>query len=118
MDDPRRELVVRLVEAQVDAMFARQGQGPFIDDSPRTEEVPQPQGRELLVHYQPGEKGRLVEELLSRWEEGPVILWTPYAAASVIRPLTCTVTVQPVTALAGRVKMISSVPARPGARPA
>ena len=47
----------------------------------RTEEVPQPQGREMLVHYRPGEKGRLVEELLSRLEEGPVILWTPYAAA-------------------------------------
>jgi hypothetical protein len=47
----------------------------------RTEEVPQPQGREMLVHYQPGERGRLVEALLSRLKEGPVILWTPYAAA-------------------------------------
>ena len=47
----------------------------------RTGTVPQPQGREMLVRYQPGEKARLVEELLSRLGRGPVILWTPYAAA-------------------------------------
>jgi hypothetical protein len=47
----------------------------------RTKDVPQPRGREMLVRYQPGEKERLVEELLSRLEKGPVILWTPYAAA-------------------------------------
>ncbi|HEX8200682.1 MAG TPA: hypothetical protein VF590_09355 [Isosphaeraceae bacterium] len=33
MNDPCRELVVRLVKAQVDAMFARQDEGPVIDDS-------------------------------------------------------------------------------------
>src|SRR4051794_31986904 len=33
MDEPCKELVVRLVKAQVDAMFARQDEGPVIDDS-------------------------------------------------------------------------------------
>jgi hypothetical protein len=47
----------------------------------RTKEIPQPQGREILVRYQPGEKERLVEELLSRLDHGPVIIWKPYAAA-------------------------------------
>src|SRR4051812_2415454 len=33
MNDPCRELVVRRVKAQVDALFARQDEGPVIDDS-------------------------------------------------------------------------------------
>jgi hypothetical protein len=33
MNDPCRELVMRLVKAQVDALFARQDEGPVIDDS-------------------------------------------------------------------------------------
>ena len=47
----------------------------------RTEDIPKPQGREMLVRYQPGEKERLVKELMSRLDRGPVIVWTPYAAA-------------------------------------
>jgi hypothetical protein len=47
----------------------------------RTKEIPQPRGREMIVRYQPGEKDRLVEVLMSRLDRGPVIIWTPYAAA-------------------------------------
>jgi len=43
--------------------------------------VPMPEGREMIVRYEPGEKAKLVKELRSRLEKGPVIIWTPYAAA-------------------------------------
>lgn len=43
--------------------------------------IPTPQGREMMVKYEPGEKSKLVKELRSRLEKGPVIIWTPYAAA-------------------------------------
>ena len=33
MNDPCRELVLRLGKAQVDAMFGRQDEGPLIDDA-------------------------------------------------------------------------------------
>ena len=46
-----------------------------------TKEAPHPDGLEMLVHYQPGEKDRLVEVLLSKLGRGPVIIWTPYAGA-------------------------------------
>ena len=36
----------------------------------RTEEIPKPQGREMLVRYRPGEKERLVKELMSRLDRG------------------------------------------------
>jgi hypothetical protein len=46
-----------------------------------TKNIPQAQGEEMIVRYQPGEKTTLKEQLLSRLEKGPVIVWTPYAAA-------------------------------------
>ena len=47
----------------------------------KPQEVPKPQGREMIVRYQPGEKAKLVKELRARLEKGPIIIWTPYAAA-------------------------------------
>ena len=35
----------------------------------------------MIVQYESGEKAKLVQKLLSRLEKGPVIIWTPYAAA-------------------------------------
>jgi hypothetical protein len=47
----------------------------------KTKEIPRPQGKEMIVRYQPGERASLCSELLSRLQKGPVIIWTPYAAA-------------------------------------
>jgi hypothetical protein len=47
----------------------------------RPKAIPVPEGREMMVKYEPGEKARLVAELRSRLEKGPIIIWTPYAAA-------------------------------------
>ena len=47
----------------------------------RTKEIPHPEGPEMLVRFEPGERERLVKDLLSRLSRGPVILWTPYAGA-------------------------------------
>ena len=47
----------------------------------KPKEIPKPEGREMIVEYQPGEQAALVKGLLSRLEKGPVIIWTPYAAA-------------------------------------
>jgi hypothetical protein len=47
----------------------------------KTKAIPKPQGGEMIVRYEAGEKARLVKELLVRLEKGPVIIWTPYAAA-------------------------------------
>jgi len=47
----------------------------------RTKAIPTPQGREMLVRYDPGEKATLVKALRARLEKGPIIIWTPYAAA-------------------------------------
>jgi hypothetical protein len=47
----------------------------------RPKEIPEPKGREMIVQYQPGEQAALVKDLMSRLEKGPVIIWTPYAAA-------------------------------------
>ncbi len=46
-----------------------------------TKVIPVPQGQEMIVRYEPGEKAKLVQKLRSRLEKGPVIIWTPYAAA-------------------------------------
>lgn len=46
-----------------------------------TKNIPRPQGEEMIVRYQPGEKAALRTQLLSRLKKGPVIVWTPYAAA-------------------------------------
>ena len=35
----------------------------------------------MIVRYQPGEKEALRKELMARLNTGPVIIWTPYAAA-------------------------------------
>ena len=35
----------------------------------------------MIVRYKPGEEEALVEGLLSQLKKGPVIIWTPYAAA-------------------------------------
>ena len=48
----------------------------------RPKAVPRPQGQEMIVQYEPGEKAKLVQKLRSRLEKGPVIIWTPYAAAT------------------------------------
>ena len=47
----------------------------------RPKEIPEHQEREMIVQYRPGEQAALVKDLLSRLEKGPVIIWTPYAAA-------------------------------------
>lgn len=47
----------------------------------RTKAIPVPRGREMIVQYEAGEKVKLVQTLRSRLEKGPVIIWTPYAAA-------------------------------------
>lgn len=49
----------------------------------RTAATPKAQRNEMIVRYEPGEKARLKNELLSRLAKGPVIIWTPYAAAMV-----------------------------------
>ncbi|MGA2256841.1 MAG: hypothetical protein ABSG53_19495 [Thermoguttaceae bacterium] len=46
-----------------------------------TKAIPTPKGMEMIVQYESGEKARLVKQLRSRLEKGPVIIWTPYAAA-------------------------------------
>jgi len=46
-----------------------------------TKNIPQPEGEEMIIRYQPDEKAALRDQLLSRLEKGPVIVWTPYAAA-------------------------------------
>jgi hypothetical protein len=61
MNDPCKELVVRLGKAQVEAMFDRQDEGPVIDDSeflPLVESV-------LKASETAGLDGEVVEEL---WE--------------------------------------------------
>ena len=61
MNDPCRELVLRLGKAQVDAMFGRQDEGPLIDDAefvPLVEAV-------LTAFESAGIDGPVVEEL---WE--------------------------------------------------
>ena len=61
MNDPCRELVLRLGKAQVDAMFGRQDDGPIIDDAefvPLVEAV-------LRAFGAAGIDGQVVEEL---WE--------------------------------------------------
>ena len=61
MNDPCRELVLRLGKAQVDAMFGRQDEGPLIDDAefvPLVEAV-------LRAFGAAGIDGQVVEEL---WE--------------------------------------------------
>jgi len=61
MNDPCRELVLRLGKAQVDAMFGRQDEGPLIDDAefiPLVEAVP-------TAFEAAGIEGQVVEEL---WE--------------------------------------------------
>ena len=35
----------------------------------------------MIVRYEQGEKAKLVKKLLAQLEKGPVIIWTPYAAA-------------------------------------
>jgi hypothetical protein len=35
----------------------------------------------MIVQYEAGEKAKLVQKLRSRLQKGPVIIWTPYAAA-------------------------------------
>lgn len=47
----------------------------------RTKAIPQARGEEMIVRYQSGERAGLEKRLLSRLKKGPVILWTPYAAA-------------------------------------
>ncbi len=47
----------------------------------RPREIPEPEGKEMIVKYQPGEEAALVKKLLGCLEKGPVIIWTPYAAA-------------------------------------
>lgn len=47
----------------------------------RPQAIPRPQGQEMIVQYEAGEKAKLVEKLRTRLEKGPVIIWTPYAAA-------------------------------------
>ena len=47
----------------------------------RPKEIPVQRGQEMMVRYQPGEQDALVEKLRSRLKKGPVIIWTPYAAA-------------------------------------
>ncbi len=47
----------------------------------RPEEIPKPEEREVIVQYQPGEQAALVKDILSHLKKGPVIIWTPYAAA-------------------------------------
>ena len=37
--------------------------------------------REIVVRYEAGEKAKLVQKLRSCLEKGPIIIWTPYAAA-------------------------------------
>jgi hypothetical protein len=61
MNDPCRELVLRLGKAQVDAMFGRQDEGPLVDDAefvPLVEAV-------LRAFEAAGIDGQVVEEL---WE--------------------------------------------------
>ena len=61
MNDPCRELVLRLGKAQVDAMFGRQDEGPLIDAAefvPLVEAV-------LTAFETAGIDGQVVEEL---WE--------------------------------------------------
>jgi hypothetical protein len=61
MNDACRELVLRLVRVQVDAMFGRQDEGPIIDDAefvPLVEAV-------LTAFETAGIDGQVVEEL---WE--------------------------------------------------
>jgi hypothetical protein len=61
MNDPCKELVVRLGKAQVEAMFDRQDEGPVIDDSeflPLVESV-------LKASETAGLDGEVVEDL---WE--------------------------------------------------
>jgi hypothetical protein len=43
--------------------------------------IPTPKGREMIVRYEAGEREALVKKLLDRLKKGPVIIWTPYAAA-------------------------------------
>lgn len=47
----------------------------------RTKKVPEIQGNQAVVHYGPGEKARLEKKLKACLKKGPVIIWTPYAAA-------------------------------------
>ena len=47
----------------------------------RPKEIPGQKEGEMIVRYEPGEQAVLVEKLLSLLEKGPVIIWTPYAAA-------------------------------------
>lgn len=47
----------------------------------RSREVPEVRGQEAIVRYGAGEKAKLEAELKRRLEKGPVIIWTPYAAA-------------------------------------
>lgn len=47
----------------------------------RPENVPEIRGGEAIVRYEGGERDRLEGKLLHELKRGPVILWTPYAAA-------------------------------------
>ncbi len=47
----------------------------------RPKQIPTPEGKEMIVQYDPEEQADLVKDLLSRLKKGPVIIWTPYAAA-------------------------------------
>lgn len=61
MNDPCRDLILRLGKAQIDAMFGRMDEGPIIDDAefvPLVEPV-------LMAFEAAGIDGQVVEEL---WE--------------------------------------------------
>ena len=63
--------------------------GQLVDDlqaerfSLRPKAIPEAKGHEMIVKYEPGEQAALVERLQSYLTRGPVIIWTPYAAAMV-----------------------------------